>query len=62
MNQLNGKSAIVSGAGTGIGKGIALALAAEGVKVLLFGRRKNKLISPISQEEFDDLPIYRQTT
>lgn len=43
MNQLKGKSAVISGGGSGIGKGIAQALAAEGVKVLIFGRREAPL-------------------
>ncbi|MDR0839301.1 MAG: SDR family oxidoreductase [Oscillospiraceae bacterium] len=36
---LDGRSAIVTGAGTGIGKGCAVELAKSGVKVALFGRR-----------------------
>ncbi|MDR0839306.1 MAG: SDR family oxidoreductase [Oscillospiraceae bacterium] len=36
---LDGRTAIVTGAGTGIGKGCALELAKSGVKVALFGRR-----------------------
>lgn len=43
MNQIKGKTAVISGAGTGIGRGIALALAAEGAHVVLFGRRKKPL-------------------
>lgn len=39
MRQLKGKTAIISGGGTGIGEGLALALAAQGVKSLLCGRR-----------------------
>ena len=39
MRQLKGKTAIISGGGTGIGEGLALALAAQGVKLLLCGRR-----------------------
>src|SRR3954454_2261079 len=35
MDRLQGKTALVTGAGRGIGKAIALALAAEGVKVAL---------------------------
>ena len=41
--QLNGKTALVTGASVGIGRGIALALAAEGVRVALSARRLEKL-------------------
>jgi 3-oxoacyl-[acyl-carrier protein] reductase len=39
MIDLSGKSAIVTGGGTGIGRGVAIALAKQGVKVVLCGRR-----------------------
>ena len=45
MKQLNEKVAIVTGAGQGIGKGIALVLARRGVKVVCTGRR----LEPIEQ-------------
>ena len=38
-----GKVAIVTGAGTGIGKQVAMALAQEGYAVALAGRRKEPL-------------------
>jgi 3-oxoacyl-[acyl-carrier protein] reductase len=41
--QLSGRTALVTGASVGIGRGIALALAAEGVKVALTARRVDKL-------------------
>ena len=41
--KLNGKTALVTGASVGIGRGIALALAAEGVRVALSARRGDKL-------------------
>ena len=40
MKQLNEKVAVVTGAGQGIGKGIALCLAKRGVKVVCTGRRE----------------------
>jgi 3-oxoacyl-[acyl-carrier protein] reductase len=41
--QLTGRTALVTGASVGIGRGIALALAAEGVRVALSARRIEKL-------------------
>lgn len=41
--QLKGKTALVTGASAGIGRGIAKALAAEGVRVALTARRIHKL-------------------
>lgn len=41
--QLDGKVAIISGGGSGIGRGIALALAREGTRVVIFARRKASL-------------------
>jgi len=43
MEDLSGKAAIVTGGGTGIGKGVAIMLAALGCKVVLCGRRKTPL-------------------
>ena len=40
---IKGKTGLVTGASTGIGRGIALALAAEGVKVAIAARRRNLL-------------------
>ena len=40
---LQGKIALVTGAGQGVGQGIALALAAEGAKVAVTGRTLSKL-------------------
>jgi 3-oxoacyl-[acyl-carrier protein] reductase len=43
MNRLSGKTALVTGGGSGIGEGIALALAAEGANVAICGRRAASL-------------------
>lgn len=43
MGSLQGQVAIVTGAGQGVGQGIALALAAEGVDVAVLGRTGAKL-------------------
>jgi len=43
VTRLSGKVAIVTGAGTGIGRAIALSMAKAGSKIALLGRRKDKL-------------------
>src|SRR4051794_20548630 len=43
MNSLQGKVALITGAGQGVGQGIALALATEGVAVAVVGRTEAKL-------------------
>ena len=43
MGQLDGKVAWITGAGTGIGKAAAIALARDGASVVLTGRRKEPL-------------------
>ena len=40
---IQGKAALVTGASTGIGRGIAMALAAEGVRLAIAARRRNLL-------------------
>ncbi|MDO3693573.1 3-ketoacyl-ACP reductase [Wenyingzhuangia sp. chi5] len=45
MNNLKGKNALITGAGKGIGKAIALALAAEGVNVALLARTEEDLLA-----------------
>ena len=43
MKNLTGKVAVVTGASAGIGRSIALALAAEGCRVVLISRRQEEL-------------------
>ena len=43
---ISGKTALVTGASTGIGRGIALKLAGEGVRLAIMARRRNLLESP----------------
>ena len=50
MAKLEGKIAIITGAGTGIGKGIARAFAAEGASLVVASRNVKKL-----QETADEL-------
>jgi len=47
MTSLEGKIAIITGGGSGIGQGVALALANEGCKIVLCGRRQDKVTESI---------------
>ena len=49
MGQLEGKTAILTGAGTGIGKGIARAFAEEGAKLVIASRNRENLESTAAE-------------
>jgi NAD(P)-dependent dehydrogenase (short-subunit alcohol dehydrogenase family) len=51
-SRLSGKIAIITGAGTGIGRAIALAFAQEGAKLTLAGRRKDQ-VEAVAREAGD---------
>ncbi|MFC5648140.1 SDR family NAD(P)-dependent oxidoreductase [Paenibacillus solisilvae] len=43
MGVLDGRTAIISGAGTGLGRAAAISFAQQGANIVLLGRRQNKL-------------------
>jgi 3-oxoacyl-[acyl-carrier protein] reductase len=57
--ELKGKTALVTGASAGIGRGIALALAAEGVRLAVTARRRERLES-LAKEAGAKLVIIEQ--
>jgi len=54
--QLSGKTALITGASAGIGRGIAKALAAEGVQTVIAARRKEALDELASEIEAEGHP------
>jgi 3-oxoacyl-[acyl-carrier protein] reductase len=49
MEDIQGKTVIITGGGTGIGRGVALALAQSGARVVICGRRQGPLDDTISK-------------
>lgn len=54
MGQLDGKVALITGAGSGIGQGIAAAYAAEGATLVIAGRRRERLAKAAEPWGLDD--------
>src|ERR1700744_1095937 len=48
MNRLNGKTAVITGGATGIGRAAAKRLIEEGAFVFIFGRRQEALDAPVA--------------
>ncbi|PTR30163.1 NAD(P)-dependent dehydrogenase (short-subunit alcohol dehydrogenase family) [Rhodococcus sp. OK519] len=49
MGKLDGKVALITGAGQGVGQGVAFALAKEGARIAVSGRTESKLIETCEQ-------------
>ena len=65
MKKLEGKIAIVTGGGSGIGRGVALALAQEGSRLVVCGRRLEKIeatVQMIKQNGGEALAVQADVT
>ncbi|MEO6718460.1 MAG: SDR family oxidoreductase [Novosphingobium sp.] len=51
MGKLDGKVALITGAGQGVGLGIAQAFAAQGASVVITGRNASRLVSAVAEIE-----------
>ena len=58
MRRLDGKVAIVTGAGQGVGRGIALALATEDARVVIAGRTLAK-VEAVAKEIAEQAAVSR---
>ena len=56
--RLDGRTALVTGAGRGLGKGIAQALAAAGAKVTLISRSEDEIQAAVSYTHLTLPTIY----
>ncbi|MEZ6069679.1 MAG: SDR family oxidoreductase [Pirellulales bacterium] len=59
MTQLEGRTALVVGGGSGIGQSIALRFAAQGCRVAIAGRRADVLAEVAAQHEGEPPIVYR---
>lgn len=57
--QLQGKVAVITGGGTGIGQAVAETLAQAGAQVVIIGRRAEKLQETVDSIQADPQPVYR---
>ena len=55
MKRLQGKIAIITGAGRGIGRGIAIAYAREGANVVVASRTKSTIDSTVAEIQAESL-------
>lgn len=51
MGRLSGKVAVITGASSGFGRGVALAFAKEGCNLVITARRKQRLQEVVAQCE-----------
>ena len=58
MNKLQGKRAIITGGGRGLGKAVAIALAKEGVAVGITGRNEENLKSAVEEIKALGVPAF----
>ncbi|UUC44586.1 3-ketoacyl-ACP reductase [Flavobacterium cerinum] len=63
MEQLKGKTALITGAGKGLGKAVALAFAAEGINLALLARTESDLVALMAEinKDYPDVTVAYET-